>query len=89
MSFEPCDHHVQAEKLTRLKQGWDSYKGVPISPKALEAALDALRGEVLVPRSNGGVTLSLRMGLLEFELEFKPDGRYGFGLFEDAPEEQG
>ena len=87
MSYTPCDHHIQAEKLSRLERGWDSYGASPISPKALEEAMNALSQLVLVPTVNGGVTLALRMDRWEFELEFGPEGWYGFGIFQDAPDQ--
>ena len=78
MSFDPCDHHIQAEKLLRLKEDWNSYGAPPISSLALEAAMRCLNGIVLVPTAKGGVTLELHMNGMDLELEFAPDGSCSF-----------
>lgn len=80
MSYEPCDHHIQAEKLGRLKPNWDSYGGDPPTEKALGAALGALRAGCLVPRSDGGVTLELRADEYEVELSWDSTGALVSGL---------
>lgn len=86
MSYQPCDHHIQAEKLSRLKADWNSYNALPISPIAIQAAVELLNRIVLVPRANGGVKIELHTGRWDFEFEFEPDGRSGFSIFSDAPE---
>ena len=78
MSFEPCDHHIQAEKLLRLKEDWDSYGALPISPVAVEAAMRCLNQITLVPTAPGGVTLELHLHGMDLELEFAADGSAGF-----------
>lgn len=86
MSYQPCDHHIQAEKLSRLKADWNSYGAPPISPIAIQAAMDLLNQIALVPTARGGVQIELHTDRWDFELEFGADGQYGFGIFSDPPE---
>ncbi len=80
MSLEPCDHHIQAEKLLRLGPDWNSYKAEPPKREAVEAALACLNAACLVPMADGGVQVALRAGEVEVELDFHPDGTVGFGV---------
>lgn len=86
VSYQPCDHHIQAEKLARLKADWNSYGARPISPVAIQAAMDLLNQIVLIPTARGGVQIEVHTDGWDFELEFWPDGQYGFGIFSDPPE---
>ena len=84
MIHEPCDHHIQADKLARLQHNWDSYGAPAVNPAALALALTCLRSAVIVPMHNGTVQVELRAGEVDIELEFMDGATVGFGFFRDV-----
>ena len=76
------------DRLGSLGDGWDSYRGSPINPRAAEAVLSVLTGVAdwdtpepsVVPTSIGGVQVEWHRNGLDLELEVMPSGD-AFGLF--------
>lgn len=57
-------------KLRELKDGWDGYRGIPITDRALRTA-DSLQ---YTPMSNGGLQIELHGKGPLVEIEIDPDG---------------
>ena len=75
MTFEPCDHHIQAEKLARITpEQWKAQGMKPVSPQALEHAMEWLNGLVLVPCGSGNVHVEVHDEWWDVELEFNGNG---------------
>lgn len=72
MIFNPCDHHIQAEKLARTR--WADLDLTPVSAKALQQAMEWLNGLVLVPGEHGRVQVEGHFLRGDFELDFDDDG---------------
>ncbi len=71
--------------LLKLEEGWDSYGAACISPLCVKATLDflfdAMSDETpalaVVPTSWGGVLIEWHTGIIDLEIEFRPDGKIG------------
>lgn len=66
---------AQLDSLAGLEQNWDSYEGLPIDPKLMEAARTFLKHLSIVPMSNGGVQVETHaLGWnLEFSFEYSDE----------------
>jgi hypothetical protein len=56
--------------LRSLEPGWDSYRGLPISEKAI----DSLAGFSVVPCSAGGIQLEIHQDGYDIEICIDPKG---------------
>lgn len=75
MTFEPCDHHIQAEKLARITpEQWKAQGMKPVSPQALEHAMEWLNALVIIPCGDGDVRIGVYYGGRDFELDFDDSG---------------
>ena len=75
MTFEPCDHHIQAENFLWLApEHWEAQGMRPVSREALKRAMEWLNGLVLVPDGDGNVLVEVRYGGSHFELDFNANG---------------
>jgi hypothetical protein len=63
--------HADLSSLRKLRDDWDSYGGVPITPQAIRTA----EAVFFVPTSNGGIQVEMHAGGIEVEVEIRPDGR--------------
>lgn len=75
MTFDPCDHHIQAEKLARLPpERWADLDMTPVSAKALQQAMKWLSGLVLFPCADGTVQIEGHFLRGDFQIDFDDDG---------------
>jgi hypothetical protein len=81
----------QLDAMLTLKSNWDGYNADPIVPEVIEVAkgfvgvLKALRGRgadetgiYVFPGRDGGVQVEWEDDAAEYEMEFNPDGSFGF-----------
>ena len=76
----PPEHWFVEEvrSLRKLALNWNSYGGLPITEKAIQAACR----QELVPSPDGGLTINLSRGLDDLEIGIGPDGTIRYVLWE-------
>ena len=73
-----------ANEFPKLREGWDSYYGKPISKKTIKFTLETIARTFtentpepsnVVPGANGGIQIEWHMKDRDLEVEFTPDNR--------------
>lgn len=62
------------DRLSELKEDWDSYGGLPITQASMDAAKSFVSKFQAVPTTGGGVVFEVRYGKFEISMEFTAEG---------------